>query len=104
MGKKLRTDHAAKAVEAQDLVKKEMLLRKEKQQQLLAERRKLKKKESEVRRVHAHEEVKMELEHEQQSLKARPVAKMKAKNLLKDLNKVNGIIASLQGQPENPDA
>lgn len=87
----------AKADEARDLVETERQKQAAKIEKRLADRKKrLQKKEAVTRHGHAQEEVRLELQYEKDKLDAKPLERKKAKQLVKELNKVKNLIGKLQ--------
>merc|ERR1712039_293939 len=96
--RKVRDAGMAKASVAQGVVDDEKKRQHDRIEAQLAKRQeKMRKKEAALKQKHDEEEARVELEFEKDKLHARPVSKKKAKTLMKELHKVNGIISNLTG-------
>uniref|UniRef100_A0A7S1M0R9 Uncharacterized protein n=1 Tax=Alexandrium catenella TaxID=2925 RepID=A0A7S1M0R9_ALECA len=102
--KRAREAGMARAEEVKGLVQTERQRQAERIEARLAQRRNnLRKREAAVVQGHQWVEARVELDQERERLQANPVSKTKNKQLLKELHKVNNIIASLQqGGPGSP--
>jgi len=96
--KRAREAGVARTVEVKDIVHNEHKRQIERMEARLAQRRRrLHKQEATIVMNHQREEARVELNQRRESLQAKPVSQVRNRTLMKDLHKVNNIIAGLTG-------